>query len=363
MKTRTVCFTGGHLSPALAAANACRQFYPDTSILFIGREYSFENRMGRSVEREAMTPVADTVYTIQTGRLTLTGLFLTFRAVIRSLSILRKERPVVILSFGGYVAVPVVLAGRLLSIPVVTHEQTRVVGRANRLIAMLSKKVCVSFPEMIQLGKGSKYVYTGLPLRSEIVSLQKKGEIAVPPHLPCLYITGGTTGAVSLNDLFYQLLPTLLDRFVVIHQTGNLSYPTAEKIAVNLPGHLKKRYIPKAYFSGNEISWILHHVLFVIGRSGANTVWELAALGVPAILIPLPWSPLHEQQRNAEWIARGGSVLIADQDRLDIQAFLGLILEMHKHHSLYKKKAVEFSQCIPRDGVNRLLEVVFSILK
>jgi UDP-N-acetylglucosamine--N-acetylmuramyl-(pentapeptide) pyrophosphoryl-undecaprenol N-acetylglucosamine transferase len=360
MKRFTLCLTGGHLAPAIAIAQVCRNQYPAISLLFIGREYSFEKERGKSVEEKAMRPLVDAVYTIQTGRITVRGVWNIFRSILRSYMILKSKRPDVILSFGGYVAIPVVFAGWLLRIPIVTHEQTRVIGRANRCIGFFAKKVCVSFPDMVNYQTGDKGVYTGLPLRPDILEKNEKPLILLPHVLPCIYITGGTTGAVSLNEMIFSILPKLLDQFVVIHQTGNLSYVTAEKIASHLPNNLKQRYFPKSYFSSSETSWIFHHIRFVVSRSGANTVWEVGALGIPAILVPLPWSHSGEQQKNAQWLGKKGAALILDQNNTTSESLLLAILTMYKEYGTYKRNAEAFSQDVPRDGAERLLQVVIS---
>jgi UDP-N-acetylglucosamine--N-acetylmuramyl-(pentapeptide) pyrophosphoryl-undecaprenol N-acetylglucosamine transferase len=215
---------------------------------------------------------------------------------------------------------------------------------------------------MVNGNDRGKTVYTGLPLRPDVLKESDISLLLLPHVLPCIYITGGTTGAVSLNELIFSILPKLLDQFVVIHQTGNLSYITAEKIASHLPNDMKQRYFPKSYFSSAETSWIFHHVRFVVSRSGANIVWELGAIGIPAIFVPLPWSHSFEQQRNAQWLGEKGAAMILDQNHITSENLMSSIQTMYKEYGTYKRHADAFSRDIPRDGAERLLREVISVI-
>ena len=357
----TLCITGGHLSPALAVAAECSASHPEITVVFIGRTFAFE-KSGKSVEEEAMKPFCKRTYAIDAARLTIGALPALLRAIVAARAILTTERPDVVLSFGGYVAVPIVIAAWLLHIPVVTHEQTHVVGKANRLITRFAKKVAVSFPEMVKDIPGNKGIYTGFPLRSVIFSHPEMALFHLDPKYPCLFITGGTTGAASVNELIFPVLQELLNHFTVIHQTGDPSYDAAAEAFTLLSKNVNSRYVFRPYFSGPDVAWILSHAKLVVGRAGANTVWELAAKGVPSVLVPLPWSADAEQQKNAEWLATHGAAVVLDQTTLTSESLKQAIFAADHDYSSLSSRAKKFAGEVPKNGTQVLLSEVIATI-
>lgn len=357
-----LCLTGGHLSPALAVAQVCQQHYSHIQVIFIGRKTAFEHSSKKAVETEAMIPYTTQVYALPTGRVNVLGIVRFVLSFLRSFQILQAERPECILSFGGYVAVPVVLAGFCLRIPIVTHEQTQRLGKANKFISFFSKKVCVSFPELVAAIPHRKGKYTGFPLRPTLFSPPQRQVFAIEKGLRCIYITGGTTGAKSVNDIAFQALPELLSQFVIIHQTGEISLSKAKEIYDSLPKNIVSRYFYGAYFSSDDTSWILAHADLAISRSGANTVWELAVLGIPAVLVPLPWSANHEQQDNAAWLSTHGGAVIQNQNDLNASSLIKTIQSITTNYEQYKEHAQKFSTQLPRDGAQQLVEEVIHLI-
>jgi UDP-N-acetylglucosamine--N-acetylmuramyl-(pentapeptide) pyrophosphoryl-undecaprenol N-acetylglucosamine transferase len=274
-----------------------------------------------------------------------------------------RERPSLIVSFGGYVSLPVAIAGWLCGIAVITHEQTLVAGLANRIIARIAKRVCVTFPETLAHFPKGKAVYTGLPVREGLFFPPDTSPFALDTkQYPLIYVTGGGTGAQSLNRLLFPVLPSLLKRYTIVHQTGEISFVEAQKIRESLPGNYKNRYIARSYIPTPTLSWILAHASLVVGRSGANTVMELAALGKVAILVPLPWSAGGEQQENAAWLVRNGGAIILTQRELTPKGFEQTIEAASGNLAPLQKRADAFAMHIPRDGTRRLIREIEHIL-
>ncbi len=352
MKKIVIC--GGHLSPAIAVMERL-QSERNIEMVFVGRTYPNE--------KDAVVFRGVRFLPLTAGRLTRV---FTLHSILSFLKIpvgfiqawiyILREQPKLVVSFGGYIALPVALAAWTLNIPVITHEQTRAAGLTNRIIARLAARVCVAFTDTAGQFPKEKVVVTGLPLRRTLFTPPK-----TPPYnvnqktYPILYITGGSLGARSLNTLVFPLIPSLTRTWTVIHQVGSHSVSEA--------AHLKEpRYIAEAYLSAEKLSWVLHHAALVIGRSGANTVVELAALGVVSVLIPLPWAAAGEQRLNAQWLETHGGATVLMQNELTPQKLLSAIQSVWHSHRAYQKRAATFAKTIVRDADARVAEEILNLL-
>jgi UDP-N-acetylglucosamine--N-acetylmuramyl-(pentapeptide) pyrophosphoryl-undecaprenol N-acetylglucosamine transferase len=278
---------------------------------------------------------------------------------IEAFRICSREKPDAIVSFGGYIALPVVIAAFLLRIPVLTHEQTRVSGLANTIIAKFAQKICVSFPDIHHSFPAKKVVYTGLPIRKGIFTIPKKSPFQLHVgEYPLLYITGGMTGSVSLNSLVFPLISQFVQKYTVIHQTGKMSLRQAEEIKRTLPGAYRSRYIVEDYFDERAVGWILHSSRLVICRSGANTVAELALLGKQALLIPLPWSGGGEQLENARWLCDMGLGHIITQNAASP------IRIMEEIQLILKQSAPDKTNApgIKKDGTQKVVDEIVRLI-
>lgn len=341
-KTRTIIVTGGHITPALALIDELKKVYRTANIILIGRNF-LEARFAREKKIDYLPSFA--------GR--SSSIWKTPFGFIQAIYYCIRYRPDIVVSFGGYVALPVAISAYILRIPVITHEQTRVVGAANKIIGIIARKICVTFEDQLALFSKNKTVVTGLPLRRELFDPPKDPSFTVDHQLPILYITGGSMGAVSLNDMLFPIIDTLTKTYTVIHQTGALSVMKAMHIHEDIrhPDH----YIVKSYFDIHDVAWILHNTTFIIGRSGANTVMEAAVLGKNMICIPLPWSAGGEQMANAKWLEKRGLAFILPQKEVTLDKIIGNI---QKKPSTNKKLTD-----LPNDGAKRLLFEVNVILE
>ena len=353
MKTRKkILITGGHVTPAIALIDKLKQ-QGDADIVFIGRPQEYHlitekgirflplmtGRVGRTFTRHWLPSLLKIPFGFAAAMWYVLG-----------------ERPSLVVSFGGYIAFPVALSAWILRVPILTHEQTRAAGLTNRIIGRIAKRVCVAYEDMIgQFPKG-KAVYTGLPMRKELFAPSKTAPYpAREKTYPVLYITGGSLGAQSLNRLIYPIIAKLTQTWTVIHQVGAHSLADAKKIR-------DPRYIAEAYISVEKLSWVLHHAVMVMGRSGANTTMELAALGKVAILIPLPWAGANEQQLNAEWLGRRGGAWVLPQKGLTPAKILSTIAAVWRDRGEYQKRATTLAPAIYRDGDTRMVREINALL-
>ncbi|MCS7246396.1 MAG: undecaprenyldiphospho-muramoylpentapeptide beta-N-acetylglucosaminyltransferase [Thermomicrobium sp.] len=311
--------TGGHTVPALAMLEALRARVP-VDVLWIG------SRNG--VERRFALQNGLSYRWIPTGKLrryftvrTLLDLAAIPAGVIAATALIRAFRPHVVFGTGGYVSVPVVLAGRLNRIPIVIHEQTATAGLATRIAARFADVIAISFESTRPLLGATRatIVHTGLPIREELHqgdAERGRQRFGLTAALPIVYVTGGVLGAQALNRCLAAALPGLVQSVQIVHQCGpahiNGDLPRLLALRETLPPALRARYVVREFLT-DELPDIYAAADLVIGRAGASTVGELAALGKPAILIPLPGSRGDEQTANARLLSAVGSAVVVPQ--------------------------------------------------
>lgn len=337
-----ILITGGHITPALAVIEELEK-KKNVKVVVVGRKYAFDREKVFSFEYLILKKKKIRFLELKTGRFTRIFSLKSFLSVFKfpvgvyqAFKILLQEKPDIVLSFGGYLALPIGLCAFFLKIPLFTHEQTLVAGFTNRLISVFSKKVFISFPQTKKFFPPKKTIYTGNPIRSVVFRKIKK-PFKIKKNRPIIYITGGSLGSHSINLLVETILKKLLEEFIVIHQIGDtLTYQDFERLSLIK----NKYYFPRKHFLDEEIGWVYSLADLVIGRAGANTVFELIALKKPAILIPLPWSAGKEQIVHAQFLKKFqvAEVLYqTDNIQKDSQRLYSLIKKMIKNISFYKK--------------------------
>lgn len=307
---KKIVLTGTHLTPALEFIRQL-QNDPDTSwqIFYIGRIHNSSVDTTPAIESKLIPKTGIKYFGINCGKFdrrwfpnTLKGIPQTFFALFKTLKILDQIKPHLVLSFGGYLSVPVIFAAAVRKIPSVTHEQTSTLSLSVRLNSPFSRYVALSFPLSTPLPslqkQKSKYIVTGNLLRREIFSLEsplfRKMKL---PNLPIIFITAGNQGSALLNRQIRFLLPKLSKRFLLIHQTGFKDYENFQKLSTKYPN-----YLPFPYIESADIGWALNQADLIISRAGANTCQEIVALKIKSILIPLKVSQQDEQLKNAGFV-------------------------------------------------------------
>ncbi len=357
-----VLITGGHFSPAYAIIGELQKHKHE--IVIVGRKNPFEGDSHSvsyeySVSQERSLPF----YELQTGRFqrkftsrTMNSIGRIPKGLAQAYALLGKIKPDVVLTFGGYIALPVAIAAKIRRIPIVTHEQTQGLGLSNTMIAKLADSVCVSFPSTRKKISHKRVVLTGNPLRENIFN--SIVSVNVEKNTPVLYITGGSTGAHRINRAVLAHLDMLLDRYTLIHQTGDNEFHDFQEIMgkrEKLPAHKASRYIVKKFIFPDEIGDIYKKADLVIGRSGANTTLELIALNKPALLIPLPHGQSGEQRENAELLEKIGIGKIIDQAQIDSEDFVSTIDSMIKDLDSYTVSRDIIEQYVFRDAASKIV--------
>lgn len=228
-----------------------------------------------------------------------------------------------VISFGGYVSVPVIIASFFLRTPSITHEQTRTTSLSTYINSFFVKYVALSFDKP---DKSNKEIFTGNLIRQAIFdqnSPKFKNLKFKIKNLPIIYVTGGNQGSEFINNLVIKLLPQL-QNFSIIHQTGKK----------NIPDNQYPNYYHYEYIEIEDIGWVLNHADIIISRSGANICQELNVLGKKSILIPLPFTQQDEQFENAKWLKQENSknTIILNQATLKPNDIIDSINQLKQNH-------------------------------
>lgn len=358
-----VVITGGHATPALALAQVLAK--KGWKISWIGTGRAFQAKGGDTLEKQIIPQEGISFFEIDPPKLQrknlVKSLLLSFKFLLtlqKTIKYLKKVKPHIVVSFGSFVAVPPVIAAKFLKIPTVTHEQTAASGLANRFIGKLVDKVAISFPESRQYFPKKKVVLTGNPVRASMFKLKQKRQ-----KTPLIYITGGSRGSQVINTAVWGVLTELLEISNIYHQTGSLDFFAAKQVKKTLPQNLSRRYHIEPTIFLREVEKIYQKATLVISRAGANTVSELAILGLPAILIPIPWSWLNEQEKNAMLVKKAGTAEIISQGELTPQLLLKTIKTMLKNIKQYKNNAFKAQKLIPENAAERLAKLVENVAK
>ena len=353
-----ILITGAHFTPAVATAEQLRKI-GDVEIVYVGRKTTLEGDKSPSQESRVLPAMGIEFIPIITGRLqrtftlyTIPSLFKIPIGFIQAIYIILRQKPDVILSFGGYVAVPVVITGWLFSIPIIVHEQTLVSGLANKISALFADKIALSFQNQ-PLGK--KTFLTGNPIREEILhpkekafEYQKLFNIAKKERLPVILIMGGNQGSHVINLAIEEVLDKLNKIACVIHVTGENKFGDFERL-----GRLGGRYLVKKWI-GTGYGTVLSKVDLVISRAGINTLTELAILGKPALVIPIPYLYQDEQMKNAKYFENFGFISVLPQSKLSSESLLKNIKIILKNLDIIKLKAKEAKKVVTDDAAKRL---------
>lgn len=365
MKKIVIC--GGHLTPALALIE---ELTPpgssDLKIFFFGRKYSAEGSNNLSLEFQEINKRDIRFIQITAGRLQRKLTRFTFLSILKipigfleSFLYLMKIRPDLIISFGGYLSPPVVFCGWLLGIDSIIHEQTSNPGLANRFNSLFAKKIFLTWPQTKKYFDSSKSKVIGNLARKSLFNKSPRNkEISdfIKRSKNYIFITGGNQGSHFINRLIHNS-QLMLKNYKLIHQLGTINYKNDHEQAQKLK---KSNYLPLPLVGPDDIGLVIANSSFVIARSGANTVWELAILKKPSILIPLPISANQEQNSNAQILKEAGSALLLDQKNLTPDLLTNQVEKISRKLPKYEKSAQEFSKTLPKDSAKILANFIIT---
>lgn len=361
-----ILITGGHLSPALAVIE---EIGNQADLVFVGRKYILDQDKNLSLEYQEITRRGLTFYHLQTGRFTrllnlrlFLNLFKIPLGLLQAIVILNKEKPDLILSFGGYIGFPICLIAYILGIPIFIHEQTIYPGLVNRLTGFFAQNIFIAFAESKKYFPSAKVILSGNPVRKAVLRPSKK-PFNLSQSLPVLYFTGGSLGSHSLNQHLETILPELLTKYIVIHQAGRVSeYNDYQRLLLKrskLNKILKARYYLRDHFFSDELGYIYSFTDLIVSRSGANTLFELIAWKKPAILIPLPWSGGQEQLKQAQLLQKAGVAEIFQQTQAT-KILAKLIAKVIAQLNFYQKNFKNVELLYQQDAAKTIVQKILA---
>ncbi len=341
--------TAGHVTPNIALIESLRE--RNWQIHYMGSP--------DGVEKDMIESIGVPYYAVQSGKLrryfswqNFLDPLKVFTGITQSYLLLRKIKPHIVFSKGGFVALPVVIGAWLNRIPVIAHESDITPGLANRLSFPFVTKICVTFDAARQhFKKQDKLEVTGTPIRNQLLKGDKNKGLAwcgFSDKKPCLLIVGGSQGSSGLNAIVRDALPALTAQFQIIHLCGKGKCSEAYSA---VPGYFQLEY------ANEELADLLAASDVVASRSGANALYELLALGKPHVLIPLSRKVSRgDQIQNARYFEKLGISTVLDDDSLSSQAFIQAINDVFAQRDVLNDKIKALSIISATDNIIGLLE-------
>ncbi len=323
--------SGGHILPIIAIIREMRKLSPKEEIEFfyIGPKDDFTSLL-LSQENIKIKPTTSGKIRRYSDKksLFLNFIDLVFKipfGVFQSFFQLFFLAPDLIFSKGGFGSVPTVVAGWLLQIPIFVHESDSIPGLSNKFSAKFAKKVFTSFPKTTDF-KEDKMILVGNPIRRNLLNgtvEEAKENFDLTGRKPVILILGGSQGAQRVNDLFLEIIPKLVRDFEIIHQCGEKNYQQVNREAKILTkDFLHKYYHPFGFLKEHQLKSAYAACDIIVSRAGAGSIFEIAAVGKPSILIPLPESAQNHQINNAYKYADSGASIVLESTNFTPNFFL-----------------------------------------
>ena len=339
--------TAGHVTPNIALLPALKE--AGYEVEYIGSYNGMEKDL---IEKEGIP-----YHGISSGKLrryfdwkNFSDPFRVIHGYGQARSLIRKIKPSIVFSKGGFVSVPVVLAAKSLHVPAIIHESDMTPGLANRIAMRGAVKICCNFPETLKYLPEGKGVLTGSPIRKQLLHGDRKKALeftGLTGEKPILLIIGGSLGSVFINNAVRGAIDDLLQRFEIIHLCGkgNLDHSLDEK-----PGYVQYEYISK------ELPDLFAAADLVISRAGANAICELLALHKPNILIPLSRNASRgDQILNANSFKKQGFSYVIEEEDVNEKSLSEAIHYVADHKDEYKKAMSDSGQM---DSITKIVDLI-----
>ena len=349
--------TGGHIFPALSVADALSK--KGAIISWLGTKYGLEGKLV-----SAQYPI-DYISARGLRNRGLRGKLFAplqiMRSVFQALCILKKHHPKIVLGFGGYPAGPGGLASKIMRIPLIIHEQNASPGITNRLLSKVANKILCAFPTSSFKNQKALEVI-GNPIRPEISAMHAKTHDFYKHNLNVL-VLGGSQGAKLLNDTLPLVLKNLSKgtRPYIWHQTGEKDHPQTIKNYQD-QNLAQNTYIKIEAFIDN-IAEAYQWADIVVCRSGASTVSEVAAAGLPAFFIPFPHATDDHQYHNAQFLVQAEAAICIRQQYFSPEKLAAFIRAMDLNRGALVKMSKHAKGVAKLDAVEKLLQSVIKLIK
>lgn len=332
--------TGGHFYPLIAVAEQIKKIATEKKLLGV-KLYFVSPKI---IDKEMLMANDIQFVQIPAGKLRLypslqniIDIIKTPYAILRTLWVMYRIYPDVVFSKGGFGAFPVVIAARLLFIPIVIHESDTVPGRANAWTGRFAQKIAVSYAEASKYFALEKVAHTGQPMQ---MSFLEHKEVPLPftldSQIPTIFITGGSQGSKMINETIVGSLDRLISDYQIVHQTGPNNFEETKMVADYLikDNQNKSRYIPLPYIDADMMNTVMKQSDLIITRAG-STLFEIAMLEKPAIIVPIAKSNGDHQRKNAFAHARAGAGSVVEEKNFTTNILVSEINRIMKDTAVY----------------------------
>lgn len=352
--------TGGHIYPAISVGQALLRADPEAELLFVGSSHGPERDIARSagiafegVPSSPLTPSLSAKGIVSVARLWI--------GVVRARRILGRFGADVVFATGGYAAAAAAVAQITRAGRLVIHEQNAVPGRTNLWLAARADKVCIAAQRAASFFPADRTVFTGMPIREEFARLPQKQEarraLGLDEDRFTVVVVGGSQGARRVNELVLNAWPLIDDGSTqVLHQVGRLNLAEVQS---RLPGGPQDAYRVEPYL---DMPSALAAADLVIARSGASTLAEIAAAGVPSILIPYPHAHADHQTANAACFAETNAAILFREDELAPEQLAEAVADLRADPARLRRMAEASKSLSVPDAAARAAAVVVSVV-
>ena len=360
--------TGGHINPALSAAQELRSRVPDAAILFVGTKEKMEANL---------VPKAGFDF----ASINISGFYRSFdlNGIVHNLKTLKKLlfvtgqckkiirdfKPDVVVGFGGYVSGPVVRTAHKMGIKTAIHEQNAFPGKTNIALAKYADAVMLTAERAAQQMKPkNKPIVTGLPVRAQLLTANRdeaRAKLGIPEGTPVVLATGGSLGAESINNVMCEIIPAFRSRnLCIIHGYGELGRFVPEK--------LKEKGVTELNTQNLRVSEFIYDMAdcmaaadLVISRAGASSLAEIEAMGKASVLVPSPYVTENHQYHNAMALVDNNAALIIEQKDLTPQALSAVIEDLLWNPEKYRAIGRNARNMALIDAKERICDIILSL--
>lgn len=338
--------SAGHVTPNLALKNLLEE--QNWNIEYIGST--------NGIEKQIVKDANISYHGISSGKLrryfsveNFTDLFKVFIGIIQAYFLIKKLKPSITFSKGGFVTVPVIIGSYLNKVPVIIHESDMTPGLANKISMRFAKKICTSFPETLKYLPKEKSIYTGSPIRKEITQGKREKGLSFlgfNTSKPVLLVIGGSLGSEVLNNSIREILDTLSNEFQIVHVCGK----------GNVKTDLETNTYKQFEYLNQEISDVIACSDIVVSRAGANAIFEFLATKKPNLLIPLSKKASRgDQILNAESFKKSSFSMVIQEEELNSDILLSSINELFKNKDVYVNNMITSPA---KDAVSEIINII-----
>ncbi|MBQ8425087.1 MAG: UDP-N-acetylglucosamine--N-acetylmuramyl-(pentapeptide) pyrophosphoryl-undecaprenol N-acetylglucosamine transferase [Clostridia bacterium] len=335
--------TAGHTTLNIKLKDELNKYFSE--IIYVGSKNGIE----KDLIKNKTSYCYEEITTVKLNRAKLFSNFLIpfklNRGIKESIKLIKKYKPKIIFSKGGYVGLPVTIAGKKMNIPVICHESDLTMGLANKIAKKYAKIICTNFEKTANIDK-KKCIFTGMPIKlSNFSKNQAKENLNIKTDKPLLLVTGGSLGAKAINEFIFNNINTICENFYVIHLTGKN----------NINNKIKHNNYRQIEFF-NDMPLLLKACDYALSRAGANTCFELLSNKILTIFIPLPKkSSRGDQIENTKYLASKNLCSFLNQNELNIDNFI-LKIKYLKDNSKIINNNIEKEKIV--DGTSKIISII-----